>query len=208
MYLFLFQAPKHGNVYTYYRYKKSNTRGEFDLRSLRKATKGAVKIWGHGTHPAHLILQDHGLSRALNGHLLEVEDPKTAVWIKLNYDLLGKSGVKYVGGFKDLDVEVMREMSKTITALDAKKREVAQHQWTVNNATVALDRLISNFGNDNTHAYLSKDTAESARQFYGLLRADTDVRRLEDLDLTNNLHNAKVALEDYVKSCGMDPGAR
>ena len=208
MYLFLFQAPKHGSVYTYYRYKKSNTRGEFDLRALRKATKGNVKIWGYGTHPAHMILQDHGLSKALNGHLLEVDDPKAAVWIKLNYDLLGKGGVKYVGGFKDLNVETMRELSKAITDLDTEKRDVGQHQWTINNAMTAMDRLISNFGPDNSHAYVSKDTAAAARGFQTLLRRDMGVRHIESLDLSNKLQGAKEALEEYVKSCGMDPGAR
>lgn len=208
MYLFLFQAPKHGNTYTYYRYKKSNTRGEFDLRALRKATKGNVKIWGYGTHPAHLILQDHGLGKALGGHLLEVDDPKAAVWIKLNYDLLGKGGVKYVGGFKDLDVEIMRDLSKKITALDLEKREISQHQWSVNNATVALERLMNNFGDDNSHAYLSKDTTMAAREFYGLLKGDMDSRNLENIDLTSKFLDAKSELEMYVKSCGMDPGVR
>lgn len=208
MYLFLFQAPKHTNSYAYYRYKKSNTRGEFDLSSLRKATKGNVKIWGHGTHPIFQILQDHGLSHIFRGHILEVTDPKVAVWVKLNYDLLGKKGVKYAGGFKDLDLEVMRDLNKKITAIDLERKELLSHQHPVNNVVSMLNRLITNCGADNSHPFVSKDTAKMSRDLQSLISRDLNARSGEILDLTTNLTFAKNDLEHYVKSCGMDPGSR
>lgn len=208
MYLFLFRAPKHGSSYNYYRYKKSNTRGEFDLRALRKATKGTVKIWGYGTHPAHLLLQDHGMGHLLNGHLLEVDDPKAAVWIKLNYDLLGKNGVKYVGGIKDLDIEIMRNLSKLITRLDAERRDINQHTWTATNLVGALDRVLANVGADDSHRYVSKETAHTTKTLRALLKSDMHKRDVETSDLGSQLVQAKNDLEIYVKGCGMDPGSR
>lgn len=211
MYLFLFQAPKHksSSSWQYYRHKKSNYRGEFDLRHLRRATKGNATIWGCGTHPAQKILRDVGLADLMNGHLIEVEDGKVAMWIKLNYDLLGKGGVTYVGGFKDLDVEEMTKFRDKIIKLNTERRTAGQVSSDINNLHYSLTRLLSRPSiREGTDTELSQDDITSCRDMADRLNGIIATKRLLDTSILNAVNTLKSDLSDYVKSCGMDPGTR
>ena len=129
MHYFVFQHPKH--VRSRYQYstriKLNSFRGNFDLERIRIALKMRYEITGFGDHEIYRLLDSVDRSHHLKGHILEVEDVKDAMWIKLNYDMIGKQGTKLLGTYRNLNKEFIRETVQEIKAVRADRlRGLAQ----------------------------------------------------------------------------------
>lgn len=138
-YLFLYQNYKHQlNSWDHRRKNLSSTYGQFDMPMLRKSLKDRFVLHGHGTHPLHKLTSTLGLEDKFLGHVVEIEDPKIAVWLKLNYDHISRKDhnygqeLKYIGCYQDVKVEELqpiidqvREVEREISTLTAERHRAA-----------------------------------------------------------------------------------
>lgn len=145
MYLFHYQNARH-RMNSYYRQECNLTtfRGQFDLEHIRSGLKKTgYTIYGHGTHPLHLMLNQLGLSEELIGHLIEVTDPKLAVWFKLNYDRVGRTGVKYVATYKAINDDDIASFIQRSKDLYSRYSTLTQERYVLSNELRSINSLLS-----------------------------------------------------------------
>lgn len=210
MYQFVFQNPKNRlSTYDYRRKNLGSTHGQFELKELRKNTRNEVIITGYGNHEIHRCLSNLKIDNFFNGHVLEVSEPSAAIWIKLNYDQLGKGKLTYQGGYQDIDIEVLKEISQRYREIESKNTSNYNQSYSINTTIGWLKRL--------------KEEARKANPTNQLL-TDDELRDIEDLKVkmenayrrysseqaknSNDLALIRKEATDYLSSCGMDPVAR
>lgn len=103
MYIFLYKADRHSRSPYGRTQKQSSIRNDFNLAMMRQGLKNNYRIRGHGENEFQNKLLRLGIDKAMYGHLIEIDEAKYAVWLKLNYDQVGKGKTTYVASWKDLD---------------------------------------------------------------------------------------------------------
>lgn len=204
MYLFLYKALKHRTYYS--RLKQSNVKGELDLRKLRNATRGDVKVWGCGTHPVQHVLAKANLLNYFKGHILATEDPSVAMWIKLNYDMLGKNGTHYTNSYRNIDVEHLEKLVDSYMSM-LKERTTNQNGRSLvvnlqNNLQISQRYL------KEGRLILSDHTKDNIDALEKLLEKESIEISESYLALSGKVDKALVAIEKYLASCGLDPASR
>jgi hypothetical protein len=104
---------------------QSSIRGDFNLPLLKKSLKKRYSILPNGDHAFQAMLKKYRLEQSWYGHIIEVEDGKDAMWLKLSYDLIGKPGTEYVGAWRDIEVEAVQDV---LTQLDERSEELQKIQ--------------------------------------------------------------------------------
>lgn len=188
-YLFLYQNYKHQlQSWDYRRKNLSSTYGQFDMPMLRKSLKDRFVLHGHGTHPLHKLFYSLGLEDKFTGHVVEIEDSKIAVWLKLNYDHISRKDhnygheLKYIGCYKDVKVEDLEpqiaqvaNVGQRITALESERQRLRMLNDTVTRAITGGDTQYPNL---------------PAKSFEGMLSLSNTI------DATMNIINNKLNLLD------------
>lgn len=104
MHIFLYKADRHTKRSAYGRSpSQSSIRSDFNLAMMRQGLRNKYEIKGYGINDFQRKLKLVGLEDEMYGHLIEIEEAKYAVWLKLNYDQVGKTGTTYKGAWKNLD---------------------------------------------------------------------------------------------------------
>lgn len=125
--MFLYNAKRHRqSIYGRQRLCEHAINGDFDLEHIKGSMKSKYKIWGGGTHPIQQLLKKYDMHELMRGHLVEVNDKTLAVWMKLNYDLIGKPGTEYRGMFTDLDINEIQPLLEQTEALNKNKIELTK----------------------------------------------------------------------------------
>jgi len=176
MHIFLYQAARHSTSWgTRHRFKQNTKRGDFDLALLRKGIGGRYEILPHSEYPFQAALARMGMEEELYGHIVKIEEPKHAIWFKLNYDQVGRGSTKYVGGWRDLNpddieaniVEYRRlvEMQKAANSLyysvNYQTSRTQDFLATCRRNTAGLSKLESAI--ENTEEYLNKIADEASK---------------------------------------------
>ena len=126
-------------------YNLRTTRGQFNLDTIRKGLKkeGYV-IHGHGTHDIHKLLDSVGMKEELIGHLVEVKDPKLAVWFKLNYDNIATDPkyTQYVATYRIFDSEEMENLKQKVEKSFRSRATAKTCYYKIQNTIRSLEGLI------------------------------------------------------------------
>jgi hypothetical protein len=194
MHLFVYQTPRHRqSVYSSRRLAEHVYHGEFDLERLRKGLGNEYKIWGYGTHKLHKGLAQLELSSDFKGHIIELEDAKKAVWLRLNYDVVGHHGTEYKGLYRDIDYDYIDQMA------------VKYHEARVNFTKVVplvakmsmLNRSMDDFNKTDTltHPLINQPFTKEFNCFRSVL-----IAQWKDLEEIRDKHNAEaLSIKEEVK---------
>ena len=141
MYLFVYKNWKHRlSKYDHRKKNLASTYGQFRLDFLRSGLKGNYTLYGCGEHPYQQLLSSHYIDdHPLLGHIIEIKDPKLAVWLKLNFDQIFKDRTMEFsasfGPFEDLSIS---ENIKALNAVWLKINETTSQRSTIENLTTSL----------------------------------------------------------------------
>ena len=208
MHLFVFQPPKlRLNIYDPRYRNLSSTRGQFELKEMRKATRGAIEIFGYGTHPLHVFLKEQDQDKFLKGHILAVEDASAAMWLKLNNDTVVKSGVKYLASYHGIDMDYLRELGEEANVY-AKTIEVSNSfRYSANTLAHSLNNIFRGVS-EGDHPYLKASTVDACQRLNEMLQSDLTHRDAETKLAREKLQQVRSLMVSYIKSCGLDSVSR
>ncbi len=165
MYLFVYQNVKHQmTIYDPRRKNLASTYGQFDMTMLRRALKDRFTLWGHGTHPLQHLLNQLDMGDRLVGHIIVIEDPKIAVWLKLNYDRISRKihnhgrELEFKGSYKDVKVDELeplvaeaKEIRKQMSLNNAERQRVRMMRDSVQRFTTQHQSLVTHMTDDTIH---------------------------------------------------------
>ena len=156
MHLFLYQADRHQPRQGYYgrRLSQSTIRCDFDLELLKRGIKGRYQIIGHGKHDFQKALMRLDMERDFYGHIIAIDNPKNAVWFKLNYDQVGRYVTKYIGGWKDLEESDIEHLIQEYQELKKKKTTYERNLQSLRGHFYSLNSFLSRMEADLTMADL------------------------------------------------------
>ena len=150
MFLFRYQNFRH-TLPSWDSRKKNldSTYGQFDMPMLRKSLKDKFTLWGHGTHPIHKLMNVIGYTDKVLGHFVAIEDPKIAVWLKLNYDHITRAThnngreLTYMDSFKNLDDDEIKEMHERATINRRQQSDLYNESHRIRNLNETILRFNS-----------------------------------------------------------------
>lgn len=123
MYYFVYQCPKHRRTLMDKRINKASVRGEFSLKDLRQYIgEDNYVIHGRGEFWAQKMLwpvigKAYGRQDFMEGHVIEIKDPKYATWLKMNHQIIGQRGAALVETYVALDRKTIEDYCDKINEL-------------------------------------------------------------------------------------------
>jgi hypothetical protein len=204
MYLFLYKAARHGGSRYSRRYVQNTIRGDFDLDVLRRGIKDRYKIIPHGEHPFQKFLSQMEMQEQLYGHIVAIDEPKNAVWFKLNYDQVGKGSTTYLGGWKDLDPEDLKDKLQEYKTLSESLASVSSITNSLKYSRYHLAQWANKDPETETSRYprardVIHNAIESMTQSDQVAKATQQFLDSEILDLKQKIQNIKAEVLAYMK---------
>jgi hypothetical protein len=201
MYLFLYQnSTRHQPRYRYgnrSRAAKDSTYNQFNLAQLRKAMKDRFTLYGYGTHPAQQALDKMGLSHLMLGHVIEIEDPKLAVWMKINYDQVCKNKTTYIGSYLDIDHEYINKVSEEMREFDT----IASKTSTSTYYLEQLQNQMKYFSQRrDSYDAVSDSIYEKIDSLVGEMGEENDKMKAVTASARTGSASCTKAVEEYVKA--------
>ena len=141
MYLFVYKNWKHRLTRWDHRKKNlSSTYGQFRLDFLRSGLKGNYTLYGCGEHPYQKILSAFNIDdHPLLGHIIEIKDPKLAVWLKLNFDQIFKDRtMEFSASYGPFDEFPIDERIKALNETYSKINNCSEQRRTIDSLTNSL----------------------------------------------------------------------
>lgn len=200
MHLFLYKASRHEKPKSFYgsrRLVQGTYRNDFDLELIKSGIKGRYTILPHGSNPFQARLRDFGLEDEFYGHIIEVPEAKNAIWFKLNYDNIGKPGTNYIGSWKNLDVEYLRQFDLEFQELQQNHSKATQVLNQVRYHTGTLNHFLSNRHNYSAHM---DDALDKGAQYKIELEAAYQSIHQDILALNASMEAIRQKIRDYMKS--------
>lgn len=204
MHLFLYQAERHHPRQGYYgrRLSQSTIRCDFDLDLLKRGIKGRYQILGHSVHDFQKALLKLDMERDFYGHVIAIEEPRNAVWFKLNYDQIGRHITKYIGGWKDLEASDLESHIEEYRNLKSKKASYERSLQNMRGNFYTMNTFLARIESDIVYPDFSdvsdslKYTWEEGKKFRETLVASE--KKVEAI--CESLSQKMLSIQDTVRS--------
>lgn len=201
MHLFLYQANRHQTRNSYRnRLSQSTIRCDFDLDLLKRGIKGRYRILGHGTHDFQKVLEKMGMEDEFYGHVIEIEEPKNAVWFKLNYDQIGKHTTKYLGGWKDLDPNDISHLVDEYVEAKSKYNQTDRLLSTIRNQRYTLSGYLRTVVPCEEDVDIVKPLTDLGNQYHDVLQATYGVLEKKIEERHQVLKDIRDRVKEYINS--------
>lgn len=176
--------------------------GAFRQDNIRKALGSDYKIFDIDTHPLAQAMTSMGYEHPLDGLVVEITDPKLAIWLKLNHENIvsPSRGTRLMNVYGPISMEEVEAIRRDwVNKSD--RRKALWHQSNelsmIGNALLRLDKL-----------EIRPDVSECiGDQSMALMNAvSADVRRLQALhegatEISNAAQKAILAYLNEKKMC-------
>lgn len=208
MYHIVFNSPRHRQTSYYVRNKtnKSSTFNQFELETIRASIKSRWALHGYG----HLDVQKHiwnvedkafpnnasSPSRQLNGHIITVETPADVIWFRMNAEHVAKHGCKMTEIYKDLDLDLIQDISTQVSALKAKQEAQTYAVQYTGNAYYSMSR----FSEARTESYIDQEDMDTSAKFIKELTNFQSFLNLKVNETTEELKILGNKLKDHLKT--------
>lgn len=143
MHYFIYQASRHHSQPLYGRKINTTTiRNDFNLETMKKGLKGRYTIHGFTTHPFHKLLKEMNLQDLMKGHIIEVPEAKYAIWLKLNYDQIGKGSTRYIASYQGIQVGDLEPMAEELAKIQTDLTRLQTSYYAINGVTNSLNSFV------------------------------------------------------------------